>query len=141
MPVDITPVIAKLLARNKGPVPDNPEVRQTPNYGVTANLEGGVIEMMLTFRAGSAYCCSEWGCHIGVFKRSCWDALRSDLLALGLALPDRLALRMSVVVENGALFFDWSRPDTMRRGWYAFAPVKEHQYQVVLKEEEANPAH
>jgi hypothetical protein len=38
------------------------------------------------------------------------------------------------VVEEGALFFDIFKPDCKRRGWYAFAPVAAHQYEIVAGE-------
>lgn len=136
MAENITPVIANLLARNKGSVPGNPQVRQTPNYGVTASLEGAVLEMMLTFRAGSAYCCCQSGCHFGAFEGKRWERLREEMQAHGFAPPERLQIRLSVVVEKGAMFFDGSRPDRTRRGWYEFAPVEEQRYQRVLNEAE-----
>jgi hypothetical protein len=39
-----------------------------------------------------------------------------------------------VAIEAGAEFFDPSRPDPVRRGWYAFAPAKAQCYQVVVAE-------
>ena len=40
MAVDVTPVFAAYFARNRGPVPGDPKARQTPDYGVTASLDG-----------------------------------------------------------------------------------------------------
>jgi hypothetical protein len=57
MAIDVTPVFAAYFARNRGPDPINPDQRQTPNYGVVASLEGGVVSLEMTFRRGSAYCC------------------------------------------------------------------------------------
>ena len=136
MGVDVTPVFAAYFARNRGPVPGDPEARQPPVYGVSASLDGGVIELSLTFRAGSAYCCCQWGCHLALYEGKRWDWLRRELATRGVPAPDRLELHLAVVVEAGALFFDWSRPEPSRRGrgWYAFAPHAAHRYQVVVSE-------
>src|SRR5437879_3212853 len=36
VPVDVTPVFAAYFARNRGPVPGDPDVRQPPDYAVSA---------------------------------------------------------------------------------------------------------
>jgi hypothetical protein len=51
-----------------------------------------------------------------------WGRLRQELSARGLATALPLELRLAVVVEAGSQFFDFSRPDPTRRGWYAFVP-------------------
>jgi hypothetical protein len=134
--VNITPAFAAYFARNRGPIPGEPEARQPPDYGVSASLNGGVIDLALTFRAGSAYCCYEWGCHLALSEGKRWGWLRQELTARGVPAPDRLELHLAVVVEAGALFFDWSRPEPSPRGrgWYAFAPVEAVRYQVVVGE-------
>src|SRR3954464_10192156 len=99
-------------------------VRRGRRYGVAAALTGRVIELALTFRAGSAYCCSEWGCHLGLSGGRRWDGLRREVAAPGVPAPDELELRLGVVVEAGALFFALRQPDPARRGWYAFAPAE-----------------
>jgi hypothetical protein len=43
-------------------------------------------------------------------------------------------LRLTVVVEAGALFFDFGRPDRSRHGWYDFAPAVERRYQHMVAE-------
>ncbi len=136
MAVDVTPVFAAYFAQNRGPVLGDAEARQPPDYGVSADLDGGVIDLALTFRAGSAYCCYEWGCHLNLYEGKPWSWLRRELAACGMPVPDRLELRVAAVVEAGALFFDWSRPEPSRRGrgWYAFAPVDALQYQAVVAE-------
>jgi hypothetical protein len=126
---DVTSILAELLARNRGPDPLNPDSRQLPDYGVSASLEGNTLTMVLTFRSGAAYCCKEWGCHLALTDGKRWDGLRRALAAHRLAVPPRLELRLSCVVEEGAVFFDPFRPDPARRGWYAFAPVAAHRYQ------------
>jgi len=134
--VDVTPVFAAYFARNRGPVPGDPEARQPPDYFVSASLDGAVVDLALTFRAGSAYCCYEWGCHLSLYEGKRWDWLRRELATREVPIPARLELRLAVVVESGSLFFDWSRPEPSRRGrgWYAFAPVEGQRYQVVVAE-------
>jgi hypothetical protein len=136
MAVDVTALFADRLARNRGPVPGDPEARQPPDYGVSATLDGGLINLDLTFRAGSAYCCREWGCHLTLYHGKRWDWLRRELAARGVSVPDRLELRLAVVVEAGALFFDFSRPEPSPRGrgWYAFTPADAFRYQMVVAE-------
>jgi hypothetical protein len=132
--LDVTPVFAAYLARNRGPVPGTPDTRQPPDYGVKATLDGATVDLTLTLRSGSAYCCSEWGCHLNLREAKRWDWLRRELSAIGLAVSGRLEVRLAVVVEAGALLFDWSRPDPARRGWYAFAPAEARRYDVVIAE-------
>ena len=59
------------------------------------------------------------------------------MAAHGVPAPPRLELLLSCVVEEGAFFFDFSKPDPTRRGWYAFAPVAAYQYQACAVEAEA----
>jgi hypothetical protein len=134
MAVDVTPVFERYFARNRGPVPDDPDRRQKPDYGVMACLDGASVDLILTFRAGSAYCCSQWGCHLNLREGKRWDWLRRELSADGLTPPGQLELRLAVVVEDGALFFNYSRPDPARRGRYAFAPAEAQRYQHVVAE-------
>jgi hypothetical protein len=145
--IDVTPIFAEHLARNRGPDPRDPGHRQAPDYGIVASLEGDVLEVELTFRTGSAYCCYEWGCHVAftpITKR--WDDIRVWLLARGLRPPERIELRRTVVIDEGAVFFDFRQPDPTRRGWYAFAPVSARRYQwttieVPDQEVDADPDH
>jgi hypothetical protein len=134
--VDVTSVFAAYFARNRGPVPGDPDARRQPDYGLSASLDGGVIDLALTFRAGSAYCCYEWGCHLALSEGKRWGWLRRELAARGVLAPDRLALRLAIAIEAGALFFDFRRPEPSRRGrgWYAFAPAEARRYHVVVAE-------
>lgn len=136
MLVDVTPVFAAYFARNRGPVPGDPATRQPPDYGVSATLAVGVIDLALTFRAGSAYCCFESGCHLELYDGKRWDWLRRGLTACGMQIPDQLVLQLTVVVEAGALFFDFWQPlpSPRGRGWYAFAPVAAQRYSVAVAE-------
>jgi hypothetical protein len=134
MAADLTPVFAEYFARNRGPDPTNPDQRQAPQYGIVASLEGAVISLELTFRRASSYCCCEWGCHLNLARLRRWEWLRRELAARKIAVPPRLELHLVVVVEEGAVFFDSSKPDPTRRGWYAFAPVGAYRYQASVLE-------
>jgi hypothetical protein len=135
MRIDVTPAFVDQLARNRGPDPSDPMRRCAPDYSIVATLEASVLEVELTFRAGCSYCCYEWGCHVSITplaKR--WDALRSRLLDLGIQPPLRIELHRTVVIQEGAIFFDFSKPDLTRRGWYSFAPVTANRFQWVTIE-------
>jgi hypothetical protein len=132
--VDVTPILRDLLAGNRGPDPATPDTRRPPHYGVAASLDGHLLAAVLTFRSGSAYCCMEWGCHLPLVDGQRWTGLRRALAAGGVPTPERLELRLSCVVEEGAVFFDPRRPDPARRGWYAFVPAAAHHYQASAAE-------
>lgn len=134
MAVDITPIFAAYFARNAGPVLGDPDARQVPDYGLAASLDGVLVTLTLAFRAGSAYCCDEWGCHLKLQEGMRWEWLRQELAVRGLVSSERLELRLAAVIEAGARFFDWSRPDPMRRCWYEFAPAEARRYEVVVSE-------
>jgi hypothetical protein len=125
----VTPVLGEYLANNRGPDPHDPGHRQRPNYGVAAALADGVLDVVLIFRSGSAYCCCEWGCHLGLFDGKRWDGLRRRLAAHGITPPPQMELRLTCVIEEGAVFFDFAKPDPTRRGWYGFAPAAAHRYE------------
>jgi hypothetical protein len=134
MAIDITRILAELLARNRGPDPLNPDVRQTPDYGIGATLDGTTLDMVLTFRCGAAYCCMEWGCHLRLHNGIRWHALRRALAVHGVVAPPRFDLRLVCAIEEGAVFFDIFRPDKTRRRWYAFAPAAAGSYQASASE-------
>jgi hypothetical protein len=134
MTVDVTSVFAAYLAQNRGPDPDEPTATRPSEYGVSAQWEDGVVRLALTFRRGCVYCCMESGCHLRLFSTKQWEWLRRELSARGIQLPSRLTVMVEVVVEDGAIFFDYSRPDQARRGRYAFAPVNAQRYQHVVEE-------
>jgi hypothetical protein len=52
----------------------------------------------------------------------------------GLAAADQLELRLSVVVEAGALFFDYARPVPGHRGRNGLSSSQAVQYHVVVAE-------
>lgn len=131
MTVDVTTAIAAYLAGNRGPTVADPDARERPDYGLSASLDGAVIDLSLTFRAGSAYCCAEWPCHFLLFPTRRWDRLRRELSALGLDPPSRLGLSVKVVVEAGTLFL------APRRSWRtpaALVPSKAFRYQETVTE-------
>jgi hypothetical protein len=59
--IDVTRILSEHLAGNLGPDPADPDRRRRPDYGVTATLAGHLLEVVLTFRRGCAYCRHEWG--------------------------------------------------------------------------------
>src|SRR5439155_1767726 len=107
MALDVTLTLKELLAENRGPNPLDPETRQPPNYGVVASLEGNILAVVLTFRKDCTYCCMQWGCHLPLIDGKRWDPLRRALSASGIAVPPKLEFRLSCVIEDVALFFDW----------------------------------
>jgi hypothetical protein len=134
MAVDVTLILKELLAANKGPNSIDPETRQSPDYGVAASLEGNVLDVVLIFKKDRAYCCMEWGCHLALFDGRRWERLHEALAKSGIVAPPGLRLQLFCKIEEGAIFFDFSKPDRNRRGWYAFAPVAAHDYKVVTVE-------
>lgn len=134
MTVDVTLILMRLLGANRGPDPADPETRQSPDYGVAATLEGDVVDVVLTFKKDCAYCCMEWGCHLPLFDGKRWNKLRQALAEAGMVASSSLRLQLSCKIEEGAVFFDPTKPDRSRRGWYAFAPVAAHEYKVTSVE-------
>src|SRR5262245_36827907 len=102
MPIDVTPILLDYLASNSGPVPEDPERRSSPAYGVRAALAGDMVDVELIFLSGSAYCCCEWGCHLGLFNGKRWDRLRQRLSARRVIATAQMQLRLTVTVEDGA---------------------------------------
>jgi|LakMenE18May11ns_1017448.scaffolds.fasta_scaffold9104736_1 hypothetical protein len=132
--MDITSAVSEMMSRNRGPDPLSPDARTRPNYGITAALEGNNVGIVLTFLAGSAYCCMESDCHLGLFDGKRWDIFRHKLTGHGVDAPPALQLKLSCIIEAGALFFDFSRPDPKRRLWYAFKPATAYEYDLVTVE-------
>jgi hypothetical protein len=130
--VDVTPAFVAYTATNRGPTPTDPDARERPDYGLSAVLDGGVIELTLTFRAGSAYCCGEWQCHFMLFPTRRWEELRRVLLATGVEPAGRrLELRVEGVIEEGALFL---LPRRSRDTPAGLAPAKAFRYRQVVTE-------
>lgn len=134
MAVDVSHILADLLGRNSGPDPLNPDGRLPANYGVAASLDGNLLSLTLAFRCGVAYCCPEASCHLPLSDARRWVKLREAFASCQFALPARLELRLSCVIEEGALFFDFHRPDPHRRGWYAMKPAEASRYELTTVE-------
>ena len=131
---DVTSVFVEKLARNRGPHPDDPDCTQASEYGVLASLEGRVLDVVLTFRSGVAYCCFESGCHLALFDGQRWHGLRRVFTAQAVVAPQQLELHLSCVIEEGALSFNIFKPDPTRRGWYEFESATKYQYNVSVLE-------
>ena len=132
MAVDVTGILKVMLGRNWGPNRRTPERREVPNYGVAATLVGDVLNVVLTFQKDCDYCCMEWGCHLMLFDGQRWERLREIFTAQGVIVPSILKLRLTCIIEEGAYFFDFAKPDP--KGEFEFAPVKALQYEVTTAE-------
>lgn len=135
---DVTTALIELVSSNLGPGESGSNAREQPNNGLAASLEGDCLIMTLTFRCGRRYCCMEWGCHLPLHSGKRWDDLRRILSARQVDSPDPLRLHLTVVVEEGAEFFDRSRPDPDRRGSYAFRGAPAQRYEVSAVEQPIN---
>lgn len=93
----------RLLSRNlgAGERTDRYEVRVTP-----VSSDGTELDLTLGFRAGETYCCMQWGCHLGLYDRGVWDAVRERLRERAPGLdPPLLTIRQLIVeVAPGARF-------------------------------------
>ncbi|MBY0587092.1 hypothetical protein K2X85_07935 [bacterium] len=134
MKIDISDTFAALLAENRGVDPNHPEATKPPDYGITATFETGFIDLVLTFRRDSAYCCMEWGCHLGFVSGEHWVKLRQALWLRKTTVPDRLRLHLRCIIEDGAKFYDLSRPNPTRRGVYAFKTAEAWCYELSVAE-------
>jgi hypothetical protein len=95
MTLDVTHILEEMLAGNRGPNLLDPGARQPPKYGVSASLEGNILDVVLTFQKDSVYCCMEWGCHLSLFDGKRWDRLRQALAAHGVVAASSMQLRLS----------------------------------------------
>jgi hypothetical protein len=134
MAVDVTMILTRMLAANRGPDATDPDTRSPPDYGVAASLAADVLNVVLTFKRDRTYCCMEWGCHLGLFDGKRWSRLRQALAEADIVAPARLQMLLTCQIEAGALFFDLSKRDRSRRDWYAFAPAAACEYQVATVE-------
>lgn len=133
-PRDVSESIASLLISNRGPVCAGSQAALEGGYGIAATLESDTLDVVLTFRCGHAYCCMEWGCHMGLEANGPWQRLRETLSRQNASLPDRFMLKLYCVVEEEAMFYDLARPDPHRKGVYALAPAKASSYDVTVVE-------
>lgn len=102
MPIDVTAALTDLLSHNLGPG----SAAWAPRYGVQAHLDGDTLRLHLTFLRGAAYCCMEWGCHLGLHDGVRWHALRRAFAEHDVSLPPQLRLRLTCVIEPGSLVLD-----------------------------------
>jgi hypothetical protein len=97
MSEDLTQLFAELLSQNRGQA----------DYGVHATMppaHASQIELVLTFKRGSRYCCAELGCHLSPSGPAFWPRLRKRIAEAGIAEPPvPLTLHVSVIVEDGAI--------------------------------------
>ena len=94
MAEEMTSVFEAYFRRNRGPNPDDPGQPQVPECGLSANLDGAVINLQLIFRRGRVYCCSEAGCHLGLPTNHRWEWLRREIRDCGIVPPSRMELRL-----------------------------------------------
>jgi hypothetical protein len=133
---DISTYICEMLSTNR--VLDSEQ--SLPEYGITAEIEGATISLVFTFLSGKAYCCEIWGCHLSLHPGTRWDELRRILTTHGIALPEQLDLSIRVVVEEGALFFEFVNPNPPRQGLeYPLAPVAASSYDDFSVEADLEP--
>ncbi|QEH34010.1 hypothetical protein OJF2_25430 [Aquisphaera giovannonii] len=67
--------------------------------------DGSSLDLVLTFRVGERYCCSQLGCHLDLRSPEAWAKIRGRMDANGLttvSLPT--VRRVHTAVEPGALF-------------------------------------
>jgi hypothetical protein len=130
MPIDVTHVSAGVFARSRGPDQSQPGAQIPVRYGIKATMDGKILEVELTFLCKSVYCCYEHCCHLPLFTGNRWDRLRQEFSDHGVAVEDQLELRLTCIIQDGAVFFDFSKPDPNRRGWYGFKAEDAYQYRV-----------
>jgi hypothetical protein len=66
--------------------------------------DGSEFDLALTFKAGVRYCCIEWGCHMALYSRGWFQAVKDRLKATGLTnLPAMAVRNLHVLVEKGAI--------------------------------------
>ena len=134
MSTDISKALRTLLARSCGPYSAAADRDVPPDYGVEATLDGGLIIATLTFRSERAYCCMEWGCHLALFGTPRWDSLRELIEAGARERPSQIELRLTVIVETGSVFYDYSRSEPGHLGRFAFRRARAYSYEVETRE-------
>ena len=94
-----TKAFSQYIAKNRGP--DG----QPAEYGLS--VEGdettGVIAVTLVFKCGVRYCCTDWGCHVGIHRPNGWRQFRECLSDAGIKIEAKIELRIHVIVEQGAV--------------------------------------
>jgi hypothetical protein len=124
MLIDLTEVIERVLAGNLSPDPTRLGEKIPSHYGVAASLQEDLLRIDLRFLNHSAYCCMEPACHLPMHEGKHWRSLRVAMAEYGLEAPKRLTMELRVAVDEGALFFDWTKPIPGRLGWYRLKAAK-----------------
>jgi hypothetical protein len=110
---DVSEVFRSYLKSNLGPDLDGNESAAVPDYGISATVNAkGVVDVVLTFKRGCPYCCAYCQCHFGLFDGDRWVRLRAVATSQDVELAALLSLRIKVIVEEGALFYDTSQPES-----------------------------
>ncbi|MFN9562854.1 MAG: hypothetical protein ACK56R_04895 [Pirellulaceae bacterium] len=135
MPTDLTDVMVRLLGRNQSPDPCRLGEKTPSLYGITASLQQDLLRIEMRFLSRSAYCCMEPACHLPMREGKRWRSLRRAMAAEGLEPPNRMRMELRMVVEEGALCFDWTKSIPGRLGWYSFRQVGPMLPYCVLVEE------
>src|SRR5262249_13760224 len=77
-------------------------------YGVRLEsiaADGSALDLVVTFRAGSRYCCCEPGCHVPFHSERGWAWLRHCMDCNGLEnQPLPVIRKFKGIIEPGALF-------------------------------------
>lgn len=110
MTVEVTAIVEKYLASNRGPKLDRADQPGSPDYGIDASLDGALLAITLTLKSGRLYCCGEPGCHLALSSAKRWTRLRTLFQESEVELPPQLELRLHFRVEPGALFLDLASP-------------------------------
>lgn len=90
------------------------------------------IDVTLTFKRDSRYCCAEPGCHLGLSKESQWFRLRKHVEEAGIAIPFPMTIHVMGVVEEGALLDVLSQSGVM-------AASRGFDYEEEYREDAATP--
>jgi hypothetical protein len=113
MVADISEVFRSYLTTSLGPDLDGNERAAAPDYGISATLAtNGAVNLTLTFKSGRPYCCDGWKCHLWLFTGERWTDLRKEASSQQVELPALLSLLCTVIIEEGALFYDLSQPES-----------------------------
>jgi hypothetical protein len=135
--IDLTDHFSAQLARNTSPDPSVLGARLPACYHVAALYHHGRVLLTLTLLREHAYCCAEWGCHMGGWSDANWHQLRAVIEARGQAASPCLTIDLTVVVQAGARCYDFMRPIRGHTGEYEFTPQSAGAYTHQLCEDTA----
>jgi hypothetical protein len=60
------------------------------------------LRLMLVFRAGETYCCSEPGCHLGLHDLDIWNRIIPELRKANCIISDHQVIKVIGIVQAGA---------------------------------------